>query len=306
MATPDPLARPADGGSVEPLGTEAAGSHFRLPLTSASTSKDSLIGLLGAPDQGPAILPTSNTTQIVAGLTPGNANQLHPTSGTSTSGINVAMDTMPDQLVSSVGICEQYAHLLNASASLDAATHRYKEGIFTGDFVAKEVVQLLMYGRIPESLLEPYLIGTRDMEGELREMLRFYSAKSYLFPTRGDGLEVDEAIELCEGPLKTASDLIQHIRMDRAKASYGSGRGSANAVDLATAFSQATPALADKLGDRLAGLLTPLFAAISSSAKAGDFHTIAGSGVTGAATVVRTPQRLLPAMSRNPWVALMI
>jgi hypothetical protein len=70
------------------------------------------------------------------------------------------METVPDQH-ESVGICEQYYHLLNASASLDETTHLFKEGIFTGDFVAKEVGQLLMTGRVPESILEPYLIGTR-------------------------------------------------------------------------------------------------------------------------------------------------
>ena len=44
MASHDPVVRPAEGGSGEPPGTEAAVSHFRLPLDSASASMAFLLG----------------------------------------------------------------------------------------------------------------------------------------------------------------------------------------------------------------------------------------------------------------------
>ena len=200
------------------------------------------------------------------------------------------MGTEPDQLSSvgtSVGICEQFASLLNEPASLDESTQLFKASVPTGDFIVKQVVQLLMSGSVPPSFLEPYVIGSRDIVVELQEVLDFYVAKGYLFPPRGDNLEPDVAAYRCDRLLGMAETAVMHIREERAKASYGLGRGAGNGVDFASALSQATPALANKLGE----LLTPYFVAITNGVKSsGGFHTISGTGSTDEATVVRTPE----------------
>ena len=75
MASPEPVVRLADGGSGEPPGTGAAGSHFRLPMNPASTSMASLLGLLASPDQGPAIHSTSNNLGCRRQLVTGDARR---------------------------------------------------------------------------------------------------------------------------------------------------------------------------------------------------------------------------------------